>query len=202
MSSCICAMPWFPNLWDQKLLTLHKSSFSCWGNAYLMQCISWIVWQDILYELLPQWDTYINHVARTTIGKTPKLFIMRMRQSVCFYCFRHPWWPMSHLWMIATNLKAVVARGKNKFQWCSVDDNFRNDPASMLVVFFLLMEANISFIDTRNQLQVRFVKIHDKISLTVHGCSFSWWSCEWDVRGSGSKCGQYLIYGYLQSVAS
>ena len=85
MSWSIWAIPWLPNMQDQKLLMLHWCQFSGWGNTYVMHCFEWKHSQNILNDLLAQSDTYISHNATPGIGAALWTLIFRMGQGVCCY---------------------------------------------------------------------------------------------------------------------
>jgi len=162
MSSYIRAMPWLPNTNDHKLLTLCWRSFSGWGNIYDMHCCSGKGRHSIVYESLPQSNTWISQDARPKIVHAPLTLIFRIGQGAYRYWFC-PWRrPIHHFWLFATNCQIDYPRCKTKNRWHSVDAQVQGGVGRVSPLFLPVQMSNMSFMDVWNQWPDRLHRMQDQ----------------------------------------
>jgi len=113
-----------PKMRDQKSLTLHWCWFSRWG----MECVaSSFAYKDGQYridEFLPPIASPITQDASPNIVDAPIMIIVKMGQGACRFLFCPQRWPMSHLWLSATNYHSNYSMCQTKNHWCSIDAHF------------------------------------------------------------------------------
>jgi hypothetical protein len=143
----IWAMPWLPNLRDQKLSTLHWCSISWWHNIDGNYCFAWKGCQYFVSDLLPLWRTQITPDARPQIVDSLLMInVMKVQhQYHALCCLKRVLLLQS--WIITMEWHLNYPRCTTNNRSCYVGTAFQDWTASLLLLFLPLVAPTVSEID-------------------------------------------------------
>jgi len=130
------------------------------------------------------------------------MLIITTGKHICLEVFRMKQLPEYCIWIVAAIWHLYLAQCEINNLWRSTDTHFQDGAGSVLLVFLPIKVANITFMDMWNQSQVRLPKMQDQKSWTLHWRSFSGWGREYVAPVFDSQGSQYLVYGWLQLIAT
>jgi len=162
MSSNIHAMPWLPNMQDQKLLMLRWRWFSECGREHFAVAFAPKDCHYLINGCLQPIRTYITQDAKLKVNDAPLQLILRMRQWLCccLFCLQMP--PIHRLCITATKLPFNYCTYKTRNCWRSVDAHFQNLAVTVSLSLLPIMAANMMIMHNSKQITTKLPYLQDQ----------------------------------------